>query len=85
MSVWKHEGHRYDVLASVEEDYVEEIDLSTFIQAMLVESALAPWVIIPPGPTPETIPVIEAVSTLEEQPSLIKEMGFMFLPLGGCQ
>lgn len=52
---------RFDVSSSIEEEYVEEIDLAIFIQAMLVKPALVPRVIIPPGPAVE---MILAVSTL---------------------
>lgn len=44
---------RLDVLASVEEEYVEKIDLATFILSMLVARALEPRAVIPPGPAPE--------------------------------
>lgn len=54
---------RFDVSASAEEEYVEEIDLDTFIQAMLTEAASEPRKTIPLSPVPETIPATEAVST----------------------
>lgn len=68
---------RLDVLASVEEEYVEKIDLATFILSMLVARALEPRAVIPPGPAPEvTWPSRPSVP--HRKLSLTRAKGFMF-------
>lgn len=53
---------RFDLSASAEEEYVEEIDLDTFSRAMLMRPTLEPGRIIPPSPEPESIPNAETVN-----------------------
>lgn len=47
---------RFDVSASTKEEYVEEIDLATFIQSMLVVPSLEPRAATPSDPTPRSDP-----------------------------
>lgn len=54
---------RFDVSASVEEKYVEEVDLATFIQSIMVAPSLEPKVVVPSGFVPEVVLTVDAVST----------------------
>lgn len=51
---------RFDVSASAEEEYVEEIGMTMFIQSMLIGPSLEPRAIAPSHRTPEVTLAVEA-------------------------
>lgn len=54
---------RFDVSTFVEEEYVEEIDMATFIQSMLIVPSLESRAATPSNPTLEVILTVEVAST----------------------
>lgn len=75
----KRRSTRSDVSASVEGEYVKEIDLATFIQSMLVVPALEPKAVISLGPATRECPAVEAIST--PQATAADKIKYIYVPL----